>query len=81
MNQAQPGLPGLSGARRSPERTALRPGPTICLMHMSTAQKRAYTIADNRLSEIGGTWDKKLLALEHEAIRLLDPQFDLTATS
>jgi len=54
--------------------------PTIRLAHMSPAQKRAYVIADNRLSEIGGTWDKKLLALEHEAIRLLDPGFDLTST-
>lgn len=54
--------------------------PTICLSHMSPAQKRAYIIADNRLSEIGGTWDNKLLALEHEAIQLLDPEFDLTST-
>ena len=54
--------------------------PTICLGHMTPAQKRAYVIADNRLSEIGGTWDKNLLALEHEAIRLLDPEFDLTST-
>ncbi len=54
--------------------------PTICLTHMTPAQKRSYVIADNRLSEVGGTWDKKLLALEHEAIRLLDPAFDLTST-
>ncbi len=54
--------------------------PTICLAHMTPAQKRSYVIADNRLSEVGGTWDKKLLALEHEAIRLLDPEFDLTST-
>ena len=54
--------------------------PTICLAHMTPVQKRAYVIADNRLSEIGGTWDKKLLALEHEAILLLDPEFDLTST-
>src|SRR5687768_8119121 len=54
--------------------------PTICLGHMTPAQKRAYIIADNRMSEIGGTWDRKLLALEHEAIRLLDPTFELTAT-
>jgi len=54
--------------------------PTICLAHMTPAQKRSYVIADNRLSEVGGTWDKKLLALEHEAIRLLDPDFDLTST-
>jgi DNA modification methylase len=54
--------------------------PAISLSHMTAAQKRAYVIADNRLSEIGGTWDKNLLALEHEAIRLLDPGFDLTST-
>ena len=54
--------------------------PTICLAHLSAAQRRAYIILDNRLSEIGGTWDKNLLALEHEAIRLLDPGFDLTST-
>lgn len=54
--------------------------PTICLRHMTAAQKRAYIIADNRLAEIAGTLDKKLLASEHEAIRLLDPEFDLTNT-
>ena len=54
--------------------------PTICLSHLSAAQRRAYVILDNRLSEIGGTWDRKLLALEHDAIRLLDPEFDLTST-
>ena len=54
--------------------------PTICLAHLSAPQRRAYMILDNRLSEVGGTWDKRLLALEHEAIRLLDPEFDLTST-
>lgn len=54
--------------------------PTICLSHMTAAQKRAYIIADNRLTEIAGSWDRKLLALEHEAIQLLDPEFDLTLT-
>jgi DNA modification methylase len=54
--------------------------PTICISHMTPAQKRAYIIADNRLCEIGGKWSRKLLALEHEAIQLLDPEFDLTAT-
>lgn len=32
------------------------------------------------MSEIAGSWDKKLLALEHEAIHLIDPEFDLTST-
>lgn len=54
--------------------------PTICLAHMTAAQKRAYIIADNRMNEIAGSWDRKILALEHDAIRLLDPAFDLTLT-
>lgn len=54
--------------------------PTICLSHMTPAQKRAYIIADNRLAEVTGTWDRKLLAQEHDAIRLMDPEFDLTDT-
>jgi hypothetical protein len=51
--------------------------PTIRLAHMTQAQKRAYLIADNKLAE-NAKWDRKLLALEHEAIQLLDPEFDLT---
>lgn len=54
--------------------------PTICLAHMTPAQKRAYIIADNRMNEIAGSWDRKLLAIEHQAIRLLDPSFDLSNT-
>ena len=46
---------------------------------MTAAQKRAYLIADNKLAE-SGKWDRNLLALEHEAIQLLDPGFDLTLT-
>lgn len=54
--------------------------PTICLSHMTQAQKRAYIIADNRSSETAGSWDRNRLALEHEAIRLIDPTFDLSCT-
>src|SRR6476469_3714473 len=28
--------------------------PTVCLAHLSPAQKRAYVIADNRLAELAG---------------------------
>lgn len=54
--------------------------PTICLSHMTPAQKRAYIIADNRMNEVAGSWDRKILALEHQAIRLMDPDFDISAT-
>ena len=50
--------------------------PTIRLAHMSAVQKRAYIIADNKLAE-NAKWDPRMLALEHEAIQLLDPEFDL----
>lgn len=54
--------------------------PTICLSHMTPAQKRAYIIADNRMNEVAGSWDRNLLALEHQAIQLMDPAFDLSST-
>ena len=38
--------------------------PTITLAHLTEAQCRAYTIADNRLSETGGGWDWELLKAE-----------------
>ncbi len=62
------------------KRMGIKEVPTICLSHMTAAQKRAYIIADNRLTEVAGSWDRKLLALEHEAIQLLDSAFDLTLT-
>jgi ParB-like chromosome segregation protein Spo0J len=38
--------------------------PCIRLKHLTDAQRRAYIIADNRLSEIGGGWDEELLKVE-----------------
>lgn len=54
--------------------------PTILLSNMTPAQKRAYIIADNRMNEIAGDWDRNVLALEHQAIRLMDAEFDLSST-
>lgn len=54
--------------------------PTIYLSHMTPVQKRAYIIADNRMNEIAGGWDRKILALEHQAIQLMDPVFDICCT-
>lgn len=53
--------------------------PTIALDHLSEAQKRAFLLADNRLSELS-SWDRGELAIELNAIAELDPQFDLTLT-
>lgn len=51
--------------------------PAIRLTDMSEAQKRAYTIADNKLAELAGC-DRTALALEVKAIIEIDADFDLT---
>jgi hypothetical protein len=38
--------------------------PCIVLDHLSDTQRRAYILADNRLSETGGGWDAVMLSLE-----------------
>jgi DNA modification methylase len=48
--------------------------PVIILGHLTVAQRRAYRIADNKLTELGG-WDEALLAQELQA--LLAEEFDL----
>lgn len=53
--------------------------PTICLDHLSEAQRKAFMIADNRLTETS-IWDEKLLAEQLKELSLLDLEFDLEAT-
>ena len=50
--------------------------PTLCLDHLSSAQARAFMIADNRLAEIA-TWDARLLAQQFKDLSLLDLDFSL----
>jgi DNA modification methylase len=50
--------------------------PTICLSHLSAAERRAYVLADNRLAELAG-WDRELLAVELAELFELDLGFDL----
>ena len=51
--------------------------PTLRLSHLSAAEKRAYIIADNRLSEKAG-WDGEILAAELQG--LIDLEFDVELT-
>jgi DNA modification methylase len=51
--------------------------PTITLEGLSEAQRKAYVIADNKLTENGG-WDYDLLAVEIERLKELDVDIDLT---
>ena len=50
--------------------------PTVCLSHMSEAEKRAYIIADNRLAEKAG-WDFEILAIEFKVLFEIAPELDL----
>jgi DNA modification methylase len=52
--------------------------PTIRLEHLSEAQKRAFMIADNRLTEIA-SWDDRLLAEQLQALSSAELDFDIEA--
>jgi len=52
----------------------LKEVPTICLKHLSDAQRRAYVIADNKLAMNAG-WDEEALAAE--IARLSEEDFDI----
>ncbi len=53
--------------------------PTISLTGLTAAERRAYIIADNRLSD-GSSFDRKLLAQEVALILEEDAEFDLEVT-
>jgi DNA modification methylase len=53
--------------------------PTVRLDHLSPAQLRAFTIADNRLSELA-TWNDPLLAQQLKDLTLLGLGFSLEVT-
>lgn len=53
--------------------------PAIILSHLTDAQKRAYRIADNKLTE-PGKWSIELLHLEFTELSKLDLNFDLGIT-
>jgi hypothetical protein len=57
------------------EQLGLNEAPVIVLDHLSEAQRRAYRIADNKLTELGD-WDEALLSEELQA--LSTEEFDLS---
>ena len=60
-------------------RLGLSEVPTIALEHLSEAERRAFMIADNRLSELA-SWDDRRLGVELKALKSLDLDFSLAAT-
>ena len=53
--------------------------PVIRLGHLSTAQKKAYRIADNKLAELG-TWSIERLQLEFHELEKINLDFSLGVT-
>jgi hypothetical protein len=53
--------------------------PTIKLEHLTDAQRRAFMIADNRLTE-KSVWDERLLGEQLKELSLLDLDFSLEVT-
>jgi DNA modification methylase len=60
-------------------RLGLTEAPTIRIEHLTAPQRRAFMIADNRLTEIS-QWDDRLLAEQLKELSELDLSFDLEAT-
>ena len=54
--------------------------PTICLDHLSEAQRKAYALADNKLA-LNATWDLDLLAAELASLGDLGYDLELTGFS
>jgi len=50
------------------QKLELKDVPCIRLGHLTDTQRKAYILADNRLAELGGGWDEKMLKVELESI-------------
>jgi DNA modification methylase len=57
----------------------LKQVPVIYLHHLTSNQIKAFSIADNRLSEMA-TWDENLLAIQLKELSAVDLSFDIEAT-
>jgi DNA modification methylase len=53
--------------------------PTIAIYHLTDAQRRAFIIADNKLTE-NSSWNTEMLALEFKELGSLDLSFELEIT-
>ena len=65
------------GRVRAAKQLGLAEVPTVQIAHLSTTQKRAYILADNRLAEKAG-WDNEILTVELQG--LLADGFEVVLT-
>jgi hypothetical protein len=71
--------PGRPCALEAARKLGLESVPCVRLSHMSKAQKKAFILADNRLSLNAG-WNEDLLSLELKELAGLDKDFDIGIT-
>ncbi len=67
------------GRLRAAKELGLATVPVIELLDLSTAQKKALRLADNKIALNAG-WDREILKLELAEIATLDVDFDLSLT-
>ena len=72
----QSGIIAGHGRLMAANKLGLEQVPTITLVGLSEAQRKAYVIADNKLALNSG-WDNELLSLEIEQLKELDFDIDL----
>ncbi|MGA7755570.1 MAG: DNA methyltransferase [Candidatus Sulfotelmatobacter sp.] len=60
-------------------RLGLKELPTICIEHLSDIQIRAFSIADNKLTD-NSTWDETLLGQQLKALAEVELDFSIEAT-
>ena len=67
------------GRTQAAKKAGLKQIPCVFIEGLSEEQKKAYILADNRLSEINVSWDLDLVAAELESIENIDIdlEFDL----
>ena len=61
------------------QQLGLQTVPTICLHHLTTAQAKAFLLADNKLT-LNATWDERLLGEQLQGLAEVDLEFSLETT-
>jgi DNA modification methylase len=79
MIDAQDGVIAGHGRVLAAQKLGLREVPTICLAHLTETQRRAFQIADNRLTE-NASWDERLLGAQLKALAEVNLEFSLEVT-
>ena len=67
---AENGIIAGHGRIMAAQKLGMESVPCLRLSHLTDAQRKAYILADNRLAEIGGGWDEKMLLEELRNIQI-----------